>query len=97
VRIFKEEDESKRVTFNIRLDLALRLEKAKEDVRLFDKRLAIDGIVNAALEKFLKKAEKKIVELKSAKGKGEKHASPRTLGGAAEPGGAGNRADQGQR
>ena len=67
MRIFKEEEETKRITFNVRLDLAKRLEQAKEDVRDFDKKLDIESVINEALEKFLKKAEKKITELQATK------------------------------
>jgi hypothetical protein len=66
--IFKKEIETKRVIFNIRLDLAEELEKAKEDARSFGKKLDVDTAVNKALEKFLKKAEKRIAEMKRKKG-----------------------------
>ena len=65
--IFKKESETKRVIFNIDLDLAERLEKAKLESRDLGKKLDADTAVNSALEKFLKKAEKKIDELKGKK------------------------------
>lgn len=65
MNVFKEETEIKRIIFNVRLDLAERLEKAKEDSRSIGKKLDIDTAVNKAIEKFLKKAEKKIAEIQS--------------------------------
>ena len=62
--VFKEEPETKRVIFNVRLDLARRLETAKEEARGLGKKLDVDGAIDKALEKFLKKAEKKISEMK---------------------------------
>ena len=62
--IFKEEIETKRVIFNVRLDLAKRLEVAKKEARSIGKKLDADGAIDGALEKFLKKAEKKIGEIK---------------------------------
>ena len=61
--VFKEEAEFKRVIFNVRLDLAERLEAAKEGAREIGRKLDVDGAVNEAIEKFLKKAEKKIAEM----------------------------------
>lgn len=66
--VFKEEIETKRVIFNVRLDLARRLERAKKDARKLDKKLDVESAVDRALEKFLKKAEKKIAEMKRKKG-----------------------------
>jgi hypothetical protein len=66
--IFKEDIQSKRVIFNIRMDLSERLDKAKKDSRAIGKRLDLDTVIDKALEKFLKKAEKKIAELKKKKG-----------------------------
>ncbi|MEE4356777.1 MAG: hypothetical protein V2I97_09920 [Desulfococcaceae bacterium] len=60
--IFKEDKESKRMIFNVRMDLAERLEKAKNNARKLGKKLDADSAVDEALEKFLKKAEKKIIE-----------------------------------
>lgn len=62
--VFKDEVDTKRVIFNVRLDLAQRLERAKKDARDLGKKLDADGAVDKALEKFLKKAEKKIAEVK---------------------------------
>lgn len=61
--VFKEEADTKRVIFNVRLDLAQRLDQAKKDARDLGKKLDVDGAIDKALEKFLKKAEKKISEV----------------------------------
>ena len=61
--VFKKEKEFKRVIFNIDAELAERLEKAKEESRRFGKKLDVDGSMDKALEKFLKKAEKKLGEM----------------------------------
>lgn len=66
--VFKEEIETKRVIFNVRLDLAQRLELAKKDARRLGKKLDVESTVDRALEKFLKKAEKKIEDMKRKKG-----------------------------
>lgn len=66
--IFKEEIETKRVIFNIEIDLANRLEDLKKNARAIGKKLDADTAVNRALEKFLKKAEKKITEIKKKQG-----------------------------
>lgn len=63
--VFIDDTDTKRVIFNIRIDLAERLEKTKSDARDLGKKLDHDNIVNKALEKFLKKAEKKIAEMKT--------------------------------
>lgn len=65
--VFKEDQESKRVIFNIELGLALRLEKAKESAKELGKKLDVDNAVNKALEKFLAKAEKHMAELSATK------------------------------
>ena len=65
--VFKEEAEIKRVIFNVRLDLAERLEQAKAEAGRFGKKLDVEGTINKSLERFLKKAEKKIEEMKSKK------------------------------
>jgi septal ring factor EnvC (AmiA/AmiB activator) len=62
--VFKEEVEYKRIIFNIELPLAERLEKAKDNSKSLGKKLDFDNTINKALEKFLKKAEKKIDEIK---------------------------------
>ncbi|GEM_PF-1727320 len=66
--IFKEEDDTKRMIFNIRYDLANRLLSAREDARSMGKRLDIETAINKALEKFLQKAEKRIREEKKKQG-----------------------------
>lgn len=66
--IFKEETETKRVIFNIEIDLANRLDDLKKNARTIGKKLDADTAVNRALEKFLKKAEKKITEIMKKKG-----------------------------
>lgn len=63
--IFKNEVDTKRVIFNVRFDLAERLEKAKSQARSVGKKLDIDVAVDKAIEKFLKKAEKKLAEMTS--------------------------------
>lgn len=68
--VFKEDPPSKRVIFNVRLDLAERLEQAKLDARRIGRRLDADGAVDAGLEKFLKKAERKLRELEEELGEG---------------------------
>lgn len=74
--IFKEESETKRVIFNIDIDIALRLERAKKDARKFGKKLDVDTPVSKAVEKFLRKAEKKLEEMEiSAKKSGRKKVS----------------------
>lgn len=67
--VFKKETETKRVIFNVRLDLAERLEKAKEEAKELGKKLDIDTTIDKALEKFLKKAEKRMQEIKKDSGK----------------------------
>lgn len=68
--VFKDEMETKRVIFNVQLDLARRLEVAKEEARKLGKKLDADSAVDKALEKFLRKAERKIEEMKE-KNKGK--------------------------
>jgi hypothetical protein len=63
VSIFKNDNETKRVIFNIDLNLAVRLERAKECSRMLGKKLDVDAAIDKELEKFLKKAEKKFSEL----------------------------------
>lgn len=65
--IFKEEPEYKRVIFNIEIDIANRLEKAKKDARKYNKKLDIESVINKELDKFLKKAEKRLKEMKGKK------------------------------
>lgn len=66
--VFKDDVETKRVIFNVRMDLAVRLEKAKEEARLMGKKLDVDSAVDKALEKFLRKAERKLEELREKSG-----------------------------
>ncbi|EPR41814.1 hypothetical protein dsx2_2980 [Desulfovibrio sp. X2] len=68
MRVFKDEAATKRVIFNVRLDLAERLEKAKEEARLLGRKLDFEATIDKALEKFLKKAERRIEELKCGLG-----------------------------
>jgi hypothetical protein len=63
MNVFKKDFDTKRVIFNVRLHLAERLEKAKADARDLGRKLDVDSAVDLALEKFLKKAEKKIIEM----------------------------------
>jgi cobalamin biosynthesis protein CobT len=71
--VFKEDTDTKRVIFNVQFELAKRLEQAKKDARGLGKRLDADTAVNKALEKFLKKAEKRIAEEMKKKGKRPKN------------------------
>ena len=64
--IFKNDRETKRMIFNVYIDVAERLDKARELSRSFDKRLDVDTCINKALEKFLHKAEKKLEEMQRA-------------------------------
>jgi hypothetical protein len=66
--VFKDEDEKKRVIFNIEIELAKRLENAKKNARTIGRKLDVDTAVNKALDKFLKKAEKKIYEIMKKQG-----------------------------
>lgn len=61
--IFKDDHETKRIIFNINVDIADRLEKAKKDARELGKKLDIDETVNKSMEKFLKRVEKKLAEM----------------------------------
>nr|MBF0221936.1 hypothetical protein [Desulfobulbaceae bacterium] len=61
--IFKSEKETKRVIFNVDIDLVTRLDRAKECARLMGKKLDVETAIDNELEKFLKKAEKKFIEL----------------------------------
>lgn len=65
--VFKEEVETKRVIFNIDIDLAGRLDQAKKNARTIGKKLDADTAVNKALDKFLRKAEKKLQEVMKKK------------------------------
>ena len=64
MNIFKESEDTKRMIFNVRHDLADRLLAAKEEARNLGKRLDIDMAINRAIEKFLAKADKRIREEK---------------------------------
>lgn len=66
--IFRNEFDTKRVIFNVRFDLAERLEKAKEISRSFGKKLDVDSQIDKTIERFLKKAEKKLQELSQEEG-----------------------------
>ncbi|MDQ7830724.1 MAG: hypothetical protein RDU30_03245 [Desulfovibrionaceae bacterium] len=56
--------------FNVDSEIAERIEAVREEARGFGKKLDVDTAVNKGLEKFLKKAEKKIEEMRhEAKGK----------------------------
>ncbi len=77
--IFKDELDTKRVIFNINMDIAERLEKAKQDARKLGKKLDVDGPVNKAVEKFLKKAEKKIAEMQDGKRGKQKRLNQKSL------------------
>ncbi|SLM32654.1 hypothetical protein MTBBW1_790052 [Desulfamplus magnetovallimortis] len=83
--IFKDEYETKRVIFNINMDIAERLEKAKKDARRFGKKLDIDETVSSAVEKFLKRAEKKLAEMQLNEKKKRKKNSDQILAKENEP------------
>lgn len=63
IDIFKTEEETKRVIFNVRMDLAERLDQAKEDAKTVGRKLDLEGVINEALEKFLRKAEKRLADM----------------------------------
>ncbi|NDY56002.1 hypothetical protein G3N56_04485 [Desulfovibrio sulfodismutans] len=68
--IFKQDKEVKRMIFNVDSEISERIEAIREEARSFGKKLDVDTAVNKGLEKFLKKAEKKIEEMRhEAKGK----------------------------
>ena len=68
--IFKQDKEVKRMIFNIDSEIADRVDAMREEARSFGKRLDVDSAVNKGLEKFLKKAEKKLEEMRhEAKGR----------------------------
>jgi len=62
--VFKSDNECKRMIFNVSGEIAQRLDAAREEAKSFGKKLDVDSAVNKALEKFIKKAEKKIAELR---------------------------------
>jgi len=62
--VFKSDNECKRMIFNVNNEMAQRLDAAREEAKAFGKKLDVDSAVNKALEKFIKKAEKKIAELR---------------------------------
>jgi len=66
--IFKDDSETKRVIFNVRMDLAERLEQAKKEARQINKKLDVDSAIDKCLEKYLKKAEKKIADMLKKQG-----------------------------
>jgi septal ring factor EnvC (AmiA/AmiB activator) len=74
--VFKKDTEYKRVIFNIRMELAERLERAKADAGELDRKLDVEGAINKSLEQFLKKAEKKIEEMKTKRESRKDHSSP---------------------
>ena len=62
--IFKADCEGKRFIFNVNHEIAVRLEAAREEAKRFGKRLDVDSAINKSLEKFIKKAEKKLAEMR---------------------------------
>jgi hypothetical protein len=62
--IFKQEKEVKRMIFNVDSDIADQIDALREEARKYGKRLDVDTAVNKGLEKFLKKAEKKLEEMR---------------------------------
>lgn len=68
--IFKQDKDVKRMIFNVDSDISDRIEYLRDEARKLGKRLDVDTAVNKGLEKFLKKAEKKLEEMRhEAKGK----------------------------
>lgn len=76
--IFKQDKEVKRMIFNVDSEIAERVEAIREEARGFGKKLDIDTAVNKGLEKFLKKAEKKMEEMRH-EAKGKKRHQPADL------------------
>jgi predicted DNA-binding protein (UPF0251 family) len=63
MKIFSSDKDVKRVIFNVDAEIAARLERAKGNAKLLGKKLDVDSVINKALEKFLKKSDKKIAEM----------------------------------
>ncbi|GFM37225.1 hypothetical protein [Desulfovibrio psychrotolerans] len=64
MKVFKEEQEIKRVIFNVDADLAVRLENAKKNARQNGKKLNVDEVVNEALARYLDAAEKQLSRMR---------------------------------
>lgn len=64
MKVFKEEQETKRVIFNVDADLAARLENAKKNARQNGKKLNVDEVVNEALARYLDVAEKQLSRMR---------------------------------
>lgn len=73
--IFKQDKEVKRMIFNVDSEIAERIEAIRDEARSFGKKLDVDTAVNKGLEKFLKKAEKKLEEMRH-EAKGRKRHQP---------------------
>lgn len=63
MQIFKDEQETKRVIFNVDHRLAARLENAKALAKQFGKKLNVDSVVDSALAVYLEEAEKQLSRL----------------------------------
>lgn len=64
MRIFKEEQETKRVIFNVDADIAARLEHAKKVAKQLGKKLNVEAVIDEALGRYLEAAEKQFSRLK---------------------------------
>ncbi|MFV0349878.1 MAG: hypothetical protein ACK5JO_14975 [Halodesulfovibrio sp.] len=64
MRIFKEEQETKRVIFNVDAELAARLEHAKNVAKQLGKKLNVDAVIDEALSRYLEAAEKQFTRIR---------------------------------
>lgn len=84
MKIFKEEQETKRVIFNVDVDIAARLEEAKRLARQHGKKLNADAVVDEALTRYLDAAEKQLARMKGGRPQNE---DPIIMGPSAEDAG----------
>lgn len=85
MKVFKEEQETKRVIFNVDATLAARLEEAKKLAKKLGKKLNADAIIDEALSRYLDAAEKQLSRTSGS----ARHASadPIVMGPSAEDAG----------
>ncbi|QLA15018.1 hypothetical protein [Desulfolutivibrio sulfoxidireducens] len=76
--VFKHDKEVKRMIFNVDSDIADRIDLLRDEAKNYGKRLDVDTAVNKGLEKFLKKAEKKLEEMRH-EAKAKKRLQPADL------------------
>lgn len=74
--VFKEDTEYKRVIFNVEICTFEALESIKNEAKEYGKKLDVDSAVNEALQKFVKKARKKLDEMRHEAGKAKKKGAP---------------------